>query len=108
MKRTLCLLLAALLCLSMLTGCAAKKPVSAPAQASPEPAAVPVEEKEEAAAPVEEAPEEASPEETPAEEAAPAEKPYVEPTDVREGLWDSGYAPREWAAWSSNRSSVLP
>ena len=88
MKRTLCLLLAALLCLSMLTGCAAKKPVSAPAQASPEPAAVPVEEKEEAAAPVEEAPEEASPEETPAEEAAPAEKPYVEPTDVREGLWD--------------------
>ena len=88
MKRTLCLLLAALLCLSMLTGCAAKKPVSAPAQASPEPAAVPVEEKEEAAAPVEEAPEEASPEEMPAEEAAPAEKPYVEPTDVREGLWD--------------------
>ena len=41
MKRTFCLLLAALLCLSMLTGCAAKDPVSAPAEGSPEPVSAP-------------------------------------------------------------------
>ena len=86
MKRTLCLLLAALLCLSLLPGCAAKKPVPAPAEASPEPAAAPVEEVKEAAASVEEeVPQEAAPAE---EEAAPAEKPSVEPSDVREGMWD--------------------
>ena len=95
MKKTLCFLLAALLCLSMLTGCAAKKPAAAPVEESPAPAASPEPAPEEPAAaeteeaaPVEEAPEEAAPEETPAEEVSPTEKPYVEPTDVREGMWD--------------------
>ena len=68
MKRILCLVLAALLCLSMLTGCASKKPVSAPAETSPVPASAPAEE--------------------PKEQAAPEEKPHVDPTDVREGMWD--------------------
>ena len=98
MKRTLSLLLAALLCLSLLTGCAAKAPVAPPAVGSPE-AALP--------SPAPEA-EPALPEETPAVEAentssglwgdlqgllsggesAPAEKPSVPPTDEREGMWD--------------------
>ncbi len=82
MKRTLCLLLAALLCLSLLPGCAAKKPVSAPVQGSPEPAAP------SSAAPEEAAPAEAEQEASLAGEEAPAEKPYVAPTDMREGMWD--------------------
>ena len=69
MKRTLCLLLAALLCLSVLTGCAAKKPVSAPAETSPVPASAPAEEKKEEAAPIEEAQEAPAP----GEEEAPEE-----------------------------------
>ena len=89
MKRTLCLLLAALLCLSVLTGCAAKKPVFAPAETSPVPASAPAEEKKEEAAPIEEAQEAPAPgEEEAPEETTHEEKPYVEPTDVREGLWD--------------------
>ena len=88
MKRTLCLLLAALLCLSMLTGCAAKKPAAAPAEASPVPASAPAAEaKEETSAPEEEPEEAPLPDQTP-ETPAPEERPPVEPTDLREGLWD--------------------
>lgn len=86
MKRILCLLLAALLCLSMLTGCAAKRPVSAPAEASSTPTASPDPMPEAEPSAEEEAPAPAS--EAPAEEAVPTEKPHVEPTDVREGMWD--------------------
>lgn len=111
MKRTLCLLLTALLCLSMLTGCAAKGPVPAPAVGSPESFsakmdASPVPENETDSVPDEEAaPAEASvPDGEPGEtsslwsslqglisagnNAHAAEKPPVDPTDEREGIWD--------------------
>ena len=89
MKRTLCLLLAALLCLSLLPGCAARKPVAAPVEPSPAPSSAPIEEAKEAAAPVAEEPAETAPaEEEPSEEPAPAENPPVEPSNVREGIWD--------------------
>ncbi len=96
MKKQIALLLALLLCLSMLSGCAKKTEAPAQTQApaaapSAEPSPVPTEEP--AAAPQgdpdtglgTDTPEEPEEPEKPEE---PEELPYVEPTSEREGIWD--------------------